>query len=308
MQGLFLQSHRWAEFQRSVDREVFRVETDYFSAYANTIKLPGGKNYLYIPYGPVADLNPIKGSIKQEVQNFISKLGELAREKDSIFIKIEPQYDSIAELFAEQGFKKPKKETTPHRTVVIDIGGREDDILASMHHKTRYNIRVAQKHGVSVSETGDVGAFAGLVRKTCERNTKRYPLYSEGYYRKFLDFFSGGEGLRAKLFLAFKDSEPVAGAIVLIDGKTGYYMYGGSDREHSSSMAPYLLHWEIILYLKLHGVELYDMWMIDPKHWRGVTRFKLGWAGRQVEYPGSFDLPIQKNWYRAYSLYRKIFK
>jgi len=71
-------------------------------------------------------------------------------------------------------------------------------------------------------------------------------------------------------------------------------------------MAPYALHWDIIKYLKQQGVAHYDLWGIDHQRWPGVTRFKLGWGGRTVEYPGAFDLVISKPWKLAYDLAQKL--
>ena len=67
------------------------------------------------------------------------------------------------------------------------------------------------------------------------------------------------------------------------------------------------MHWEIIKKLKVEGCKLYDFWGIDANKWPGVTRFKLGFEGQVVEYPGSFDLPISKIWYLIYKIARKIF-
>ena len=78
------------------------------------------------------------------------------------------------------------------------------------------------------------------------------------------------------------------------------------DRDYKNMMAPYLMHWEIIMWAKSRGYEYYDFWGIDPQKWPGVTRFKLGWGGRVVEYPGSFDMPISSFWYFVYNLARKI--
>jgi len=306
----FLQSNEWMEFQKSLGREVFRLEVDHISANVMEVKLPLGKHYLYVSFGPVVDFNAITGSIKQEIASFIGKLKSLAREQDSVFIKIEPRYDSVAGVFVDQGFRKPRKETTPHRTVILDIDRDDNDILGTMHHKTRYNIVLAEKKDIEVKESDDVRIFARLVRETAKRNSKTYPLYSEEYYKKFLDFFNA----KAKLYLAFENSlsaqagEAIAGAIISTDGNTGYYMYGGSSRKHASLMAPYLLHWHIIKELRSQGIKKYDLWMIDPRRWPGVTRFKLGWGGQQIEYPGSFDLPVRKFWYLIYKTYRAIFR
>src|SRR3989338_5530777 len=319
MEASFLQSAEWMEFQKSLWRQVWHVESDHISAKVMEVKLPLGKHYLYAPFGPVIDFNAMQGSIKQEVSGFIQKLINLAREQEAIFIKIEPQFGSVAEVMVAAGFKKPKKETTSHKTVILDIDRSEEELLGGMHHKTRYNIGLAEKKGIEVRESDDVKSFVKLVKETNQRNRGSYPLYSKDYYQKFLEFFSDDrDGLKSKLFLAYDDSEAIAGAIILTDSQseTAYYMYGGSGRKHAPLMAPYLLHWQIIKYLQGINIKKYDLWMIDSQKWPGVTRFKLGWlaqpngrgAGGVIDYPGSFDLPIRKFWYFVYKTYRTIFK
>ena len=66
------------------------------------------------------------------------------------------------------------------------------------------------------------------------------------------------------------------------------------------------MHWEIIMWAKSKGYEFYDFWGIDANEWSGVSKFKLGFGGRAVEYPGSFDMPISGFWYFVYRLIRKF--
>ncbi|MDO8558899.1 MAG: peptidoglycan bridge formation glycyltransferase FemA/FemB family protein, partial [bacterium] len=184
-----------------------------------------------------------------------------------------------------------------------------DELLTAMHHKTRYNIGVADKHGVVVGEDGNVDSFLRLLKKTAKRD--RFNPHPAEYYKKMFDY----SGFQTKLYSAKHDGkpfgkaqgEPIAAALILIYGDAGYYLHGASDYECHSLMAPYALHWHIIKQLKAEGLKQYDLWGIDARKWPGVTRFKLGWSGQTVEYPGSFDLPISKFWYLVYQLARKIF-
>ena len=83
-------------------------------------------------------------------------------------------------------------------------------------------------------------------------------------------------------------------------------------------MAPHLLQWEAIKLAKKEGCKYYDLFGIAPrinnegeKHeydkrhmYAGVTRFKLGFGGMPVEYPGTFDIKIRR--YFLYNLLRKF--
>lgn len=316
----FLQTTEWLEFQGSLGRKVWRFDLpaqagDGSTISANIIQhdLPFGMNYLYVPHGPEIDFNAIHGSIDHELQAFVSYVKNLAREQKSIFIKIEPLDGKVSEVLHQFKFKKSSKEVQPRRSVILDLDASEEELLAAMHHKTRYNIKVAEKHGIIAKPSHEIDKFWGLLKKTAKRD--RFASHEEGYYRKLLEFFSKDKSVQVDLVLALKDERPLsdtrdhalAGALVLTMGDTAYYMHGASDHEHRSLMAPYALHWDIIKYLKEHGVKHYDFWGIDAQKWPGVTRFKLGWGGRQVEYPGAFDMSIRGFWFMMYKILRKIF-
>lgn len=288
------------EFQKSLGREVFEYEKGGISAKIIKHDLPLGKNYLYIPYGPDMDFNQMIGGFKNPVANFVGWLREEAKMRKSIFVKIEPMTDGVAQVLAEHKFKKSKKEVQPSKTVVIDLSKGEEELLAEMHHKTRYNIGVADRHGVVVGEHSDSDSFLGLLKKTTKRD--KFNPHPADYYKKLFDC----RELQTKLYFANHNGKPVAAALVLVFGDTGYYLHGASDYEYRSLMAPYALHWHIIKQLKTEGLKQYDFWGIDARKWPGVTRFKLGWGGKTVEYPGSFNLPISKFWYMVYKITQKL--
>ncbi|MDP3697052.1 MAG: peptidoglycan bridge formation glycyltransferase FemA/FemB family protein, partial [Candidatus Taylorbacteria bacterium] len=112
---------------------------------------------------------------------------------------------------------------------------------------------------------------------------------------------------QTKLFFVKYENKPIGAALVMIYHNSAHYLHGAMDREFKSLMAPYFMHWEIIRKFKNLMFKYYDFWGIDAKKWPGVTRFKLGWGGDIKEYPGSFDMPVSRLWYLAYSLARKIF-
>jgi lipid II:glycine glycyltransferase (peptidoglycan interpeptide bridge formation enzyme) len=187
----------------------------------------------------------------------------------------------------------------------MDLTQSDDDLLDKMHHKTRYNIKVAEKYGITVRASDDLNAFWELLKKTTKRD--RFSSHAKDYYEKLLDFFGENREMKTDLILAYHDRKPVAGAIILYHGQSAYYLHGASDYDARKLMAPHKLHWEIINKLKVTGYKFYDLWGINARHWPGVTRFKLGWGGRVVEYPGSFDWRLSWWWYQSYKLARKIF-
>jgi len=302
----FLQTEKWAEFQRSLGREVFEYEKNGVSARIIKHDLPLGKNYLYIPHGPEMDFNAMLGGFKGPVRDFVDYISALGRQEESIFIKAEPLTGNVAQMLVDAGFRRIQKEIQPSKTVIVDIQESDVNLLGAMHYKTRYNIKVAENRGVTVEESDDIEAFWRLLKKTTARDN--FSSYPKSYYEKLLDFDWGADsGIKLKLFEAKINSKPAAAAIVLIRNGTGYYLHGASDYGLRSAMAPFMLHWRIIQLLRKAGVENYDLWGVDAKKWPGVTRFKLNWGGRVLDHPGSFDLPISKIWYSAYKIARRFF-
>jgi len=230
----------------------------------------------------------------------------LARKQKSIFIKAEPMADSIAQQLVHHGFRKTKKAIQPHKTVVLDLAKSEEELLSAMHHKTRYNIKVAEKHNVILELSSSIEVFWDLISKTANR--QNFSTHPKEYYKKLFEFFNKEGNIHAKLFCAIHEGRPVAGALMLISGDTVYYLHGGSDHNFRQVMAPYAMHWSLIKEMKKQGFKYYDFGGSEGDKWPGVTRFKLGWGGQQVEYPGSFDLPISKFWYLIYKIYRVVFK
>src|SRR3989344_3564216 len=300
----FLQSHDWAEFQESLGRQVWVLDNGKTSALIVRHDLTFRKNYLYVPYGPVISFDHIKSGLRDEVSGFIQKVRDLAKEQKSIFIKLEPQSDVVMELIYRRGFKKSKKNIQPSRTVIIDLKKSEAELSAAMHHKTRYNIKLALKKNLEFRESDDVKAFWKLLKKTSE--VDKFHTHNEHYYRKLLEFFRNGGEIKTKMVFVHYESRPIAAAILLLYENTAYYLHGAMDRKYKNMMAPYMMHWEIMMWAKSKGYEYYDLWGIDAQKWPGVTRFKLGLGGRVVEYPGSFDLPVSRFWYFIYKLARKL--
>ena len=298
----FLQTIDWLKFQESVGHKTWRFDDGKIRANIIKLGLPMGKSILYVPHGPEIDFEHVAGGLKNELSNFIKYLKDLAKEEKAIFVKIEPMSDIVIELMYRRGFKRSSKQIQPYKTVVLDLNLPEEHLLGKMHTKTRYNIKVAEKHGIEIKPSKDVDEFWKLLQKTTKRD--RFSSHSKEYYEKLLKL--NGE-LKVDLLIAYNESKPVAGAIVLRYGDIGYYLHGASDYESRAMMAPYALHWDIIKYLKEKGISKYDFWGIDASKWPGVTRFKLGWGGDLKEYPGSFDLPVSRLWYLAYSLARRIF-
>jgi len=111
-----------------------------------------------------------------------------------------------------------------------------------------------------------------------------------------------------KLFAAEYQNKIIAANIVIFHGERATYLHGASDYEYRNFMAPYLLHWEVIKYARDHGFTEYDLWGIDEKKWPGVTRFKRGFGGKEINYIGSYDYVFQPFWYAMYKVRQSLKK
>lgn len=298
----FLQTPEWLVFQKHLGRKVWRLDDGFIKANIIRYDVRFGQNYISIPYGPELNLEMATGGLRNEVKHFIRTLESLAHIEHSMFIRIEPLHDVVVELLMRNGMrlKHSPHHLQPVRTVIADLTLTEDELLNRLHHKHRYNINLARRHGVTVEESDNVDAFWKLLRETAEHDDFR--THGVLYYKKLLQYFNkdGGE-LRTRLFLAHHGGRPVAGVIMMEHGRTVTYLHGALGREHRALMAPHLVHWTLMQQYKQKGYAWYDFWGIDAGSWPGVTRFKLGFGARTVEYPGSFDLIFRPVWRWLYN-------
>jgi len=311
--GSFLQSYEWGGFQKSLGREVFYLKDASFQALIIKYQMPLGKNYLYCPHGPV-----LAADIK--ICGFLEQLGDLAKKEKSVFLRVEPCVNCVKEDLSQLCFTK-SKNIQPHKTLVLDLNLNEEESLAWMHEKTRYNIRLAERRGVTVKIAGynddDFNDFWRLLNQTGKRQKIR--LFGKEYYRKQLmignspphsSLLQGEEwgDFENILFIAEYQRKSIAANMINVFGNRATYLHGGSDNERRNLMAPHLLQWEQIKYAKNAGCKIYDFWGCDDERWPGVSRFKKGFGGRQVEWCGTHDYIFNKWWHKIYKAGRKILR
>lgn len=312
--GSFLQSWSWGEFQESLGRRIWRLEISGLKALVIKHNLPLGKNYLYCPRGPIVQRTT--NNKQRTINLFLDQVTKITKKEKSIFFKIEPDNkddrDSPSETIlgtriVSEGLSlfRSSKQIQPAKTLILDITKSEKELLSQLHQKTRYNIRLAQRKGVIIEPANDNGAtdtFLDLLEQTAKRD--KFHLHPKEYYQKMLEVL-GQEGM-IKLFLAKYQNKIVAANLICFFGQTATYLHGASDYNFHQLMAPHFLQWRAISQAKSQGLKYYDFWGIDEKKWPGVTRFKKGFAGEKIIYPGSFDSIFQPWWYRLYNLARRI--
>lgn len=320
--GSFLQSWEWGEFQKKFGHGVTRVtvrEGRTLLLIANIVhfQVPLKIQYWYVPYGPVYQ----RGSGELAFGFFTQEMRRMVP-ANVAFLKIEPDIDTPP-LPEELGFTRSPKSVQATETMIMDLSQSEARLLAHMKQKTRYNVRLAERHGVKIVSPEEQGAldpslFVSLLQETARRNGFR--LHPESYYREMMALYlSGGEqgsapAFSLRLFFAQYEDTVVASALVGFFGNRATFLHGASSETHKNVMAPYLLHWEIMRHAKARGFTEYDLWGVVTERtpadqrakWEGFSRFKLGFGGRVAEYPGAHDLPLNRIWYTFYRTARSV--
>ena len=315
--GCFLQSWDWAAFQESVGRSVRRREIfaadgrkiGQFSAIMNDGPL--GLQYLYVPRGPLG----VSGASETKIA--LSVFTDELSASGAAFARVELPFVISENPFADSDFVAagfvPAKTMQPAVTSIVNLSESEEALLAAMHSKTRYNIRVGERHGVTVREANhDVAAFAALMKETTERDG--FSAHAPSYYEAMLAALqekTHAAGMRVRLFFAEHEGMPVAAALTAEYGDTVTYLHGASASSMRNLMAPFLLHWTVMKEAKAAGFRKYDFWGVAPtddaEHsWAGITRFKLGFGGARVSYAGAWELPGKGIWYSLYRYLRRI--
>lgn len=288
MSRSFLQSYEWENFQKLVGRKTWRVDDILIMRH----DLPAGVNYLYCPRPELV------------TSNWLLTAENIAREENSVFLKIDP----ADQLPVTSSQLSDASSIQPRKTVILDLRKSEEELLRAMHEKTRYNIRLAEKRGVTCRVEDARGQnferFWVLLDETARRD--RFHTHERGYYQKLLAARSSD--FTNELFFAGYRGVILAAAVVNFykPGRTATYLHGASLRERKEVMAPYLLHWRIVQEAKKRGFNGYDLWGIDDNKWPGLTRFKIGFGGTTIEYPHSVDVIYRSLVYKLYKFIRRI--
>ena len=258
-------------------------------------KLPGFGTYAYIPRGPIE----ISRAMTDE--DFIADAADVANQ--DLFVRVESLCLQVTGK--SKGLTVGTIPLQPAHTLITDLEPSEKQLLANMHEKTRYNIKLAEKKGVQIEiGTAKLDEVWPVFEMTSSRDAFR--LHGKEYYKKML------EHTNAFLAVAKHDGEILAANILIDFGKTRTYLHGASSNVKRNFMAPYLLQWELMKNAKSSGFTFYDWWGIAPAdapsthEWAGITRFKRGFGGEEVSYPYAYDVVLHPVKYMLYKVLRLI--
>ncbi len=331
------------KFQVFKETDNWTLATDHCIASALILKktIPMGGlsarlSILYAPKGPLLDWT--NESLRDRVLN---DLQALAKKHGAIFVKIDPDVvlgtglpggeddvidkggQTVISELKRRGWRYSSDQIQFRNTVLIDLQPSEEELLARMKQKTRYNIRLAEKKGavVRVGKLEDLGMLYRMYAETSVRDG--FVIRDEGYYRTVWELFMAGGELSianrqspianrkssiplTEPLIAEIGGEPVAALFVFYFAGRAYYVYGMSRDVHREKMPTYLLQWEAIKRARAKGCSVYDLWgapeVFDENDsmW-GVYRFKEGLGGKVVRTLGAWDFAPNPIWYKLYS-------
>lgn len=326
-----LQTPEWVDLKVSQGWKSHNID----GVFVLEKSLPLGLSFLY---APEVTFNLVKSHPETVVEGSPANAGSetnseilrFAQNDNAIFLRLEildRNNSEIVENLTKNGFIKAFEELQPEWRQIIDINKTEEEILAQMKQKGRYNIKVAQKHGVQVQVIPYEKLNEGL--------DEFYRLYTEtGKHQKIS--FRGKKYFRGMLEKLYPLREAVivtarynsvanASLIITFFDGVATYLYGGTSRENRQVMAPYLAHYEAIREAKRRNCVKYDLLAVSPPYqgeeepppltppykggephkYDNLTRFKEQFGGEKVNIVGSYDLVFKPFWYKIFKIIEK---
>lgn len=309
--GGFHQAFSWAKFKQWDNWDSYKIGV--FDTTTN--KLIGGciaysfectkeTNFIYIPEGPILDYENEDELFWQwrSLETAIHSIIEISAKMRTTHLRMEPRVESVPSWML-LGWKKSPLNLQPRHTRVIELATSEEEILAAMKQKCRYNIRLAEKKNVRVYKASwsELPKFYKLYEDTAKR---------DGFDCKQIRFFEGLiQSMKSELELYIAESAegiPLASALVVNFGDRATYLYGASSNENRNLMGPYALHWHIMKEAKKNGYKEYDLWGVAPSltdeahDWHGLSVFKAGFGGKHLSFTGAYDYVLQPEEYKNF--------
>lgn len=298
-----LQMGEWGELKKDFGWKPVRVVSGNVAAQILFRRLPLGFTIGYIP-------KPLPGNDLQS-DEFWREIDSICKRNNAVFLKIEP------DLWSDESpdswcmtLRVSPHNIQPPRTIIVSIREDEEQILSRMKQKTRYNIRLAEKKGVTVRAWDDLDAFHRMMTVTGQRDG--FGVHTKDYYRRAYDLFHPKGA--CELLVAEYEGKPLASLMVFANGRRAWYVYGASNNEERNRMPAYLIQWEAIRWAKARGCEEYDLWGVPDEDeetleaqfetrreglW-SVYRFKRGFGGEIKRAAQALDRVYNPLLYWAY--------
>ncbi len=308
-----LQMGEWGELKRGFGWKPVRIVSTSLTHRIPNNEIGAQILFRRLPFGLTLGYMPkpvFSGQWTVVSDQFWKEVDSICKKNHAIFLKIEPDAWDNQFLIPHSSFLISLHNIQPPRTIVIPIIESEDQILARMKPKCRYNIRLAEKKGITVRTWDDISAFHEMMTVTGGRDN--FGVHSKEYYQRAYELFHPTG--TCELLVAEFEGKPLASLMVFADATRAWYVYGASNDQERNRMPTYLLQWEAIRWAKARGCEEYDLWGVpdeneetleanfETRHdglW-GVYRFKRGFGGQLKRAAQALDRVYNPLLYWAY--------
>ena len=296
----FLQSWNWGEFHLSLKKEIVRTgfyDGDNLLGVMLSVVEPAKRGrYLTVPAGPIIDWQN-----KDIVNAFKNEIVKIAKDKKCVFVRVRPQLitnDFSINLFGDLGFKDAPTHLHAELTSQLDITKPEEELMANMRKATRYEVRKAINTGITIDASDNpdqIKDFYDLQLETAKRQ-KFVPFSYEFLHEQFKVFANDNKAI---LYTAKFEGKTLAQAFIIFYGQEAAYHYGASTDLGRRYPGAYLIQWEAIREAKRRGMTRYNFWGVAPlddsdHRFAGLSLFKRGFGGQDVDYLHARDLVIDK--------------
>lgn len=295
-----LQSHEWEAYSKLEGHQTFWLDGDGYQLLAIQHSTPLG-NYLYCPYGPALDPKHPEESLKQA----LSALKNLAHEQNAFFIRIEPTSPFDPSTLTKLGLIK-SHDLDPAHTWVLDLTIPQEEILSDIEKRKLRHWRTHINRGITLRTTQDPEQITILTKFLTNLGERdHFNPQDENHLKNQLK--SGF----ATLYIAELEGQPIAAALIYDYNGVRYYAHAATDDEHRKLMAGTIILIQMIIDAQDSGAKTFDFWGIttsnDPTHpWYGFTQYKKSFGGQQVDYSGTWDLPLNHLKYSLYNFLRRL--
>lgn len=310
----FLQSFNWGEFHQNLGKTIRRVgffqEKKIVGVMLCIVEKAKRATYLTIPGGPL-----IGWDNKDQVKAFKETIEKIAHEEKCSFVRVRPQIlanEENSKLFEKLGFKSAPMHLHAELTHQLDLNKSEEQLLSDMRKTTRYEIKQALKSGIKITTSKDIKDIEGfykLQRETAKR--QHFVEFDKRFLREQFSVFAKDN--QVELLTACLGKQKLAQAFIISYGEEADYHYGASTLDGRKYPGAYLIQWEAIKEAKKRGIKRYNLWGVAPegetnhRFW-GVSVFKRGFGGEDVEYVHAHDLIIDPGRYRINWLIEQLRK
>ncbi|MBI2780380.1 MAG: peptidoglycan bridge formation glycyltransferase FemA/FemB family protein [Chloroflexi bacterium] len=288
----FLQATPWAAVKRPNGWRAARIVVDTGAGPVGAQVLvrhprPLPRGFGYAARGPVAS-GPLDAAA---LCVFTEAAKSAARGLGIAHLRMDPEVEDsdglVAATMRQLGWQ-PAPDIQPRATRLVDLTRTEDELLADLRKKTRQSLHRAQDDGSAVISAGPerLADFHRTLAGTMDR--VGLPFRTVGFFRDLWDAYAPS-GQAMLLLAETPEGEVVSGTFLVGWGHRIVALYGGTTEEGRKRNAKYLVNWEAFRRAKAAGYTVYDLWGLPNE---GITYFKAGWGGREVQYVGAWDLVV----------------